>query len=236
MGKIPELKTFTLNKEEINRMPLCSFPGKIYLIDTPVEIRRAMLLLKGESLLGLDTESRPSFKKGRHFPIALIQIAVDFQVFLFRVSRIGMPPHLKVLLENPRVTKIALGTDQELIDLAQDHDVRGRAFVDLLPEAKRLGCSPQGVRGLAAIFLGFRISKSAQRSNWAREVLTEKQLRYAATDAWVCLKIFQQMKHRGLLLRPLRRLDYTSGRRDTRASRSKRRRSGTPDGSGRESL
>jgi ribonuclease D len=197
-----------LTKEQINQLPLSSFPGKIHLIDTLGKVQGAVRILKRKSVLGLDTESRPSFKKGQRFPIALIQVAAEAEVFLYQVSRIGIPAELKSLLQNPRVTKIVQGADQELVDLARDHRVYGRGFFDLLPEAKRLKCSPQGVRGMAAIFLGFRISKSAQRSNWGQQRLTDRQTKYAATDAWVCLRIFQQMKLRGFLPQPLKLIDY----------------------------
>ena len=146
-------RSLSLTKEQINQLPLHSFPGKIYLIDAPEQVPRALKRLHRQTHIGLDTETRPAFIKGQRFPIALIQIAADNQVFLFQVSRIGFPAGLKGFLEDPGITKIVQGADQELVDLARDYGVRARGFVDLLPEAKRLQCSPQGVRGLADIFL-----------------------------------------------------------------------------------
>ncbi len=105
--------------------------------------------------------------------------------------------------------KIVQGAAQELRDLSRDHGVRGAGFFDLPTAAKDCGCVPRSLRGLTAIFLGFRVSKSAQRSNWEQSRLTAKQLEYAATDAWAPLMIYEQMQRRGLLTGKVKTLAYT---------------------------
>jgi ribonuclease D len=202
-----------LSKEEINALPLRTFPGAIHLIDgeqVPPSVDSLLRkLLHSRGVVGLDTESRPSFRKGEFHPICLIQLATREEAFLFQVKQGAFPPQLKKIIEEPALVKIVQGAAQELQDLARDHKLRGAGFFDLPAAAKECGCAPRSLRGLTAIFLGFRVSKSAQRSNWEQKRLTQKQLEYAATDAWAPLLIFEQMRRSGLLGGGVKTLAYT---------------------------
>jgi len=190
---------FTLAKEQINALPLGSFEGHISVASTWEGAERAAHSLASCHMLGFDTESKPSFKKGESHRTALLQLSSNTHASLFRLHGTGMPPTLRRLLENPAVVKIGQGFDHELKTLKKEHGVVGQGFIDLLHIAQRLDCTPKSVRGMAAIFLGIRVSKSAQMTNWERHRLSEKQERYAATDAWACLKIYEEIRRRGLL-------------------------------------
>jgi ribonuclease D len=196
-------RKLVLSKEEINRLPLKTFSGSIHLIDGehphPAVAGLLHKLSRARCIIGLDTESRPSFKKGEYHPICLIQLATEEEAFLFQIKQGAFPRQLQRIIEHPGIMKIVQGAAQELQDLARDHGVRGAGFFDLPAAAKACGCVPRSLRGLTAIFLGFRVSKSAQRSNWEQSRLTAKQLAYAATDAWAPLMIYDRMRRSGLI-------------------------------------
>jgi ribonuclease D len=216
------VKGLSISKEQINRLPLGEFNGAIHVADDPVSLEAACRRLRdlldretprgGQRLLGFDTESRPSFQKGERHPICLIQLAATKEAFLFRVRPPAAPACLRELLEDPATVKIGLAAPQELNDLARDLGVRGQGFLDLLGIAERLGCQPKSLRALAALFLGIRVSKAMQRANWARRQLSERQLRYAATDAWACLEVHRVMRRRRLLARRERTIGYQEPR------------------------
>jgi ribonuclease D len=184
---------YEVSKDEINGLPIGNFQGDIHIITTKKETEYAIKKLKQEKILGFDTESRPSFKKGEHYPIGLIQLASETEAFLFRVNITGTPKEVKKIFENKGITKIGLGLDKELKSLKEELHIICQNCIDLEQIAKRHRFRQRGIRALAAFFLGIRISKSAQKSNWERKELTDRQVRYAATDAWVCLKIYNEM-------------------------------------------
>jgi ribonuclease D len=192
-------KPFCISKDEINLLPAGSFPGKISVVSSHEGAERAARFLSGSRMLGFDTETRPSFRRGESHPIALLQLSTDTHAFLIRVGRTGVPFALKRILEDRNIIKLGQGLKHEMVLLHKELGVRGEGFIDLLDIAHRLECSPRSVKAMAAIFLGIRISKSAQTTNWGRSFLTDKQVLYAATDAWACLKIFHEMKRRGLV-------------------------------------
>lgn len=223
-------RKLVLSKEEINRLPLKTFSGSINLIDGehhhPAVAGLLRKLSRGRSIVGLDTESRPSFKKGEYHPICLIQLATEEEAFLFQVKQGAFPRQLQQIIEHPGIIKIVQGAAQELQDLARDHGVRGAGFFDLPAAAKACGCVPRSLRGLTAIFLGFRVSKSAQRSNWEQSRLTARQLAYAATDAWAPLMIYERMRRSGLITGRVETLAYTEPTPGRAAGKSRQRHTG----------
>jgi ribonuclease D len=197
---------YTMTKEGVNELPMRAFPGKIRVLTRHSHhdrIGRAVGKLRRSRVLGFDTETRPSYKKGESHPIALIQLSTRHDALLFRISGDGhgekLPAGLRGILESPRILKIGQGLKHELRTMKKELGVEGRGFVDLLDIAHRLDTTPKSVRGLCALFLGFRITKSSQTTNWARQKLTEKQKVYAATDAWACLLVYEQLRRRGVL-------------------------------------
>lgn len=189
-----EVRSVTeLSKEEINHLPLQRYTGTIRLIRSAGRIPEAVDELGREKLLGFDTETRPAFRKGTHFPPSLIQLASAEAVYLFQIGLTGFTKELRDLLRDPDLIKVGVGLDYDLRELAELNPFQAAGIVDLSLEAQALGMKRVSLRTLAATFLGFRISKGAKCSNWAARNLKPNQVVYAATDAWVSREIFLKM-------------------------------------------
>ena len=188
-----------LSKEAINALPLGGFNGRIEVVEAAAAAGACAALYAGAELgagrvLGFDTESRPAFRRGERHPIALVQLATAELVCLFRIDpQAGPVAALRELLEDAAVVKVAQGPADELRELRERWGVAAQPVADLIPAARAAGCVPLSLRGLAAAYLGIRISKGAQTSNWAAPRLSERQQRYAATDAWACREIYRVM-------------------------------------------
>ena len=187
--------------EEIEKMPLGSFPGQIYVIDKiGLEFLRALAYLRAQKIVGFDTETRPVFSPGQHHNhVALLQLSGPRKAFLFRVGTLGMPKMLCKLMSNPRILKVGAAVHDDVRGLQYYQRFKAQGFVDLQKIAFEWGIRDKSVKKLAANVLGLRISKSQQLSNWEAESLSAGQQMYAATDAWVCremyLKLLQCEKH-----------------------------------------
>jgi ribonuclease D len=183
-----------ISKEQLNQLPLQQFAGTIYIIDKPEKVAPAIADLKHHAILGFDTETRPSFKKGRINPTALVQLATPEAAYLFRLNKIGFPDALKELLATPTITKIGLGLKDDIKALKDLADFEPEEFIDLQEVVPNYDIEVKSLKKLAGITLDIRISKNQQLSNWERDELSEGQQRYAATDAWVCLEIYDRLK------------------------------------------
>lgn len=191
---------FQITKEEINELPLGQFEGDIYLINKVEDVEEVVEFLETQSIIGFDTETKPAFRKGVINPVSLLQLSTNTQAFLFRLNDIGFPNDLRALLEREHIVKVGAAVHDDLKGLAKLTDsFYPNSFFDLNDELKKVGFHNVGVRNLCGMVLKMRISKSEQVSNWESSVLTEKQQRYAATDAWACLEIFQLLKKEGYL-------------------------------------
>ena len=179
--------------EYLKSLPTGSFRGKILVIDNPGLFKEAGKLLANESILGFDTETRPSFKKGRYHRVALLQLATVDMAFLFRLNKVQLPGSVIKILENPAVTKVGVALKDDLNGLQKIMPFKPDGFVDLQQYVKQFGIEDNGLKKLVANILGFRISKRFQTSNWEQEVLSPEQLGYAATDAWACLQIYNTL-------------------------------------------
>lgn len=189
-----------ISKEEVNALEIGAFQGEIVLIDHSKDIAEAVTELKRSRILGFDTETRPAFKKGVSYDVSLLQIATSKTAYLFRLNEVGLPAGIQDILEDPKVVKIGAAVRDDLKALKKlSPSFRPASFFDLNEELKRIGFLNVGVRNLSAMVLNIRISKSEQVSNWEGETLTEKQLLYAATDAWACLEIFKKLHAEGYL-------------------------------------
>ena len=156
-------------------------------------MEKAIELIHEEALLGFDTETRPSFKRGENHPVALLQLASETDTFLFQLRDLGLPDPLKELFEDESVLKIGVAIHDDIKALQQKSEFQPNGFVDLADIARRYGIITTGLRNLTGIVLKSRISKRYQLSNWNRKILDEHQQLYAATDAWVCREIYLQM-------------------------------------------
>ena len=192
---------FRISKEEINELPLGQFEGEIFLIDQMEDVEEAAEFLAKQNIIGFDTETKPAFRRGVVNSVGLLQLSTSTQAFLFRLNLLGgFPDELRNLLENEKIVKVGAAVHDDIKGLAKLTDsFYAQSFFDLNDELKKVGFHNVGVRNLCGMVLKMRISKAEQVSNWEAEELTEKQKRYAATDAWACLEIFQKLKNEGYL-------------------------------------
>lgn len=193
--KTPHLNgSITISHEEINDLPLRSFSGKIVLLQEEKKLSRAFDEIREHVSIGFDTETRPSFKKGELHKVSLLQIAIPDKVFLVRLNQTGFTKHIIDFLENDSLTKAGVGIRDDIKAMQKLSRFEPAGFAELSTLAKEAGLQVESVKKLSALLLGFRISKGAQTSNWEAPTLTQKQLEYAATDAWVCLEIYKKLK------------------------------------------
>lgn len=184
----------SITKEEINDLPLYQFEGEIHLIETKKDALKAIKALKNEKVLGFDTETRPSFKKGERYKISLVQLATDTDAYLFRINKISFLKELAQILENPDTVKTGVAVRDDIKGLQKIFPFEDSNFIDLAQVAKSKKIQNFGLRALTAICLGKRLSKRAKISNWEQDKLTKDQIHYAACDAVVGLKIFDVLK------------------------------------------
>ena len=183
----------SISKEELRLLPTGQFSGKIHLIDTISLIKEACENLKYEPLLGFDTETKPSFKKGVNNRVSLLQLSSDTDAYLYRLNKTGLPAMLADILEDPEIIKVGIAIRDDIRLLKQLHPFTAHGFVELQDYVKKFGIENSGLSKLAGIILNFRVSKSQQLTNWENEELTEPQQLYGATDAWAGYKIFKAL-------------------------------------------
>lgn len=183
-----------ISKEEVADLDLIQYDGPIKLITNEESFLEEIPNIREQTILGFDTETRPSFKKGVVYPTALIQISALDQAWIIRVSRMGYPPELLELLTREDILKVGLGLNDDLRRLRADFQFEPGGFLDLQQYVAAFRIEEKGLKKLSGIVLGRRISKAQQVSNWDADLLTEAQLRYAATDAWICLKIYNRLR------------------------------------------
>ena len=188
-----------LTAEEINRLAITAYRGSIQVVCTRPQMLAAVRELRRETLLGFDTEKRPSFRKGETHPPALIQLAGRDAVYVFQLQALGFPVELTDILANSEIVKAGVSVARDIQELRELTEFQPRGFVDLGDCAKRSGIKHHGLRGLAALLLGCRISKGAQLTNWERPDLPASALQYAATDAWISRRIYEALKEHDCL-------------------------------------
>ena len=185
-----------IDKSEVSTMPTVAFEGRIITIDTPQAVDQAIIALSKESHVGIDTETRPSFRKGVQHDVSLIQLSTADTCFLIRLNRTGMPASLVSFLENKDIAKIGLSLHDDYQGLCKRRKFKAGGFIDLQKEVGKYGIEEMSLQKIFAIMFTQRISKSQQLTNWENDVLTDKQKLYAATDAWACLKIYNELNQR----------------------------------------
>lgn len=182
-----------ITHEELDRFELSWFKGEIVVIDSMEKFRKYFPRLLDSEILGFDTETRPSFKKGQKNKVSLIQLANEEIACLIRINRIGIPDEVLKLLADPGVIKAGVAVHDDLRFLNGIRKYNPSGFIDLQKFVRNYGIQSAGLKKLAGIVLGFRISKGQQVTNWEAEELTEAQQVYAATDAWVCHQIYKKL-------------------------------------------
>lgn len=188
-----------LSRDEINELELKSYDGPIEVVRTQAHMLEAVRELKKETLLGFDTETRPAFKKGVSYPTSLLQLAGDNTVYIFQLQFLDDFSKLFSILANKKIIKAGVSIADDVKELQQLAPFNAAGFVDLGKCARDRDMMHHGLRGLAALLLGFRITKSGQRYNWSRPRLNNYAIKYAATDAWIGRKLYLIMKEHGCL-------------------------------------
>ena len=192
-------KHIKLSKNEINALPLIQYEGDIEILNSKDNIQAAINDLKNYDLIGFDTETKPTFVKGPLNPPSSMQLACDDKVYIFQFDNDEIFKQLSLILSNKNITKCGVSVDRDLIELMYLSPFDPISFVDLGNVARENEIPHHGLRGLVAMFLEHRISKGSQTSDWSKISLSDSQISYAATDAWVSLELFKIFDKNGLL-------------------------------------
>ncbi len=181
------------NKEAIHELPQVLFTGRIIVITSEKKAEKAVDFLLKQSILGVDTETRPVFRKGQSYKVSLLQVATHDTCFLFRLNILGITPSIKRLLENTETKMIGLSWHDDLLALHKRSDFKKGNFIDLQDIVGDLGIKDLSLQKLYANLFRQKISKRQRLTNWNNETLSEKQKEYAATDAWACIQLYEEI-------------------------------------------
>ena len=188
-----------LSKNEINSLPQTQFDGDVEVLSSNDNVQAAVNYLMNYDLIGFDTETKPTFVKGPLNPPSIMQLACIDKVYIFQLDNESLYKKLFPILSNENITKCGVSVDRDLIELMYLSPFDPLSFVDLGNIARDYDVPHHGLRGLVAMFLKHRISKGAQISDWSKTVLSQSQITYAATDAWISLKLFEAFEQNDLL-------------------------------------
>lgn len=192
MKVYPEINS--LENENVDSYPTRAFDGKIRIIYNTFNIEKVAEYLSTKPMLGFDTETRPSFSKNQVNSVALLQLSDENEAFLFRINKIGIPEAIQRILSDKNILKVGVAVHDDLKGLQKIAPFSPENFVDLQIIAKQLQINAMGLRTLTPLVMGFKISKRQQLSNWENRFLSKSQQLYAATDAWVSLKIYKKLQ------------------------------------------
>lgn len=181
------------DKKLIPSLPTAQFDGRIIVILTKGETEKAVNYLLSQPILGFDTETRPTFRKGEHHKVALLQVSTPDTCFLFRLNHTGLTPALIRLLEDNTVPKMALSWHDDVNGLQRLKQFNPGHFIDIQQLVKELGVEDMSLQKLYANLFGQKISKRQQLSNWEADILSTPQKLYAATDAWACINLYNEI-------------------------------------------
>ena len=191
---LPPASARRISREEMSDLPIGRYEGAVHLVAAPANLQRAMHDIGEDSVVGFDIETRPAFRPGESYLPSLVQFATAGAVYLVQVQQQDYSAVMQEIFSSAKITKAGVSVADDLHNLKKLFEFTERAVVDLGKVAKRHGLKQTGVRNLAGIFLGRRIPKGAQTTNWAARRLTPQQIAYAATDAWVCRELYLRFK------------------------------------------
>ena len=174
-------------------MPIAAFEGEVIVVDREEQIAEAVAYLKKQRTIGVDTEARPSFQRGTHYPTALVQIATHERCYLFRLTHIGMPQELADIFADPKICKVGLAFKDDINGLRRRRNFVPANCIDVQSLVAQYGILDLGLQKIFAICFGKKISKTQQLTNWENTHLTPEQARYASTDAWATLLIYEDL-------------------------------------------
>ena len=188
-----------ITRETLATLPISNFEGEILLVSSSTDLLRAWEDLAAEPTIGWDTETRPAFRVGESYLPSLVQAATANAVYIFPLARMDFSKVLGGLFAEPTIVKAGISVADDMKKLKQVIPFEEASVMDLGKVAKRHGMKQTGLRNLAGIFLGFRVSKGSKTTNWAAPKLTAQQINYAATDAWVCRELYLEFKELGMV-------------------------------------
>ena len=194
---LPNTFAAHIDKAVIPTLPVAFFEGEVIVVDRPEMVTEAAAYLRQHNVLGVDTEARPSFKRGVHYPTALVQISTLQRCYLFRLTHVGMPVEIAQIFADPNICKVGLAFKDDINGLRRRRDFKPANCIDLQAIVCKYGIMDLGLQKIFAIIFGKKISKAQQLTNWENSHLTPEQARYASTDAWATLSIYlalQQVK------------------------------------------
>ena len=180
-------------KDWLANLPRVTYDKNIIVIASPQQTASAVDYLLSMPILGVDTETRPSFTRNQQFKCSLLQVATHHNCFLFRLNFTGMTSSIIRLLEDTTVPKVGLSWHDDICSLKRLHDFKPGWFIDLQDHIREIGVEDMSLVKMYANLFGERISKSERLSNWERDVLTDKQKAYAAIDAWACIHLYEEL-------------------------------------------
>ena len=182
-----------IDKSLIPNMPQVVFEGRIIVVVSASETKKAVDFLLSQPILGVDTETRPSFRKGVNYTVSQLQVSTHDICFLFRLKHIGKNSDIVRLLEDTTVPKIGLSLRDDMLSLAKVYKFKPGLFIDLQKHVSEIGVKDLALQKLYANFFGMKISKNQRLTNWEADILTDRQKMYAAIDAWACVKLYEEL-------------------------------------------
>jgi hypothetical protein len=188
-----------LSREEIASLSIRRYEGPVCVVASEKDLEQAIQAIKRDEVVGMDTETKPVFTKGQYNLPCLVQIAAADMVYLFKLKRKTFAGSLAKVLGSSALIKTGIGLKEDFTHLQKVFAFKPKNVIDLNPVAREHEIERSSVRNLAAQFLGFRITKGLATSNWASPELTPRQIKYAATDAWVCRELYLRFRELGLL-------------------------------------
>lgn len=183
----------SIDADVIKDLPVAGFEGRVVVVNNHDKLLKACEHLLEQSIIGFDTETRPSFKAGVSYNVSLIQLSTADTCYLIRLNSVPMERPLMKILESRHILKVGVDVQGDIRNLNKIRHFRAGGFVELQKEVEAFGIEDKSLRKMAAIILGVGVSKAQRLSNWEAKELTAAQLRYAATDAWICLEMYKKL-------------------------------------------
>lgn len=185
--------SLSINKEQLALLDLVSYELPITVLDNDSDAIEVFNSLSAERVLGFDTETRPSFKNGQVNKVSLLQISTLNESFLFRLNKLTIKQEIIDFMESPNIVKVGLSIKDDMAAMGKSYEFNAVNFIELQTMVKEYGILDNSLQKIFAIIFGEKISKNQRLTNWEADKLSEGQMRYAAIDAWSCIKIYDEL-------------------------------------------
>lgn len=189
------MRMLSIDKDTLATLPTAKYEQNIKVVNNMTDLKKVCRVLAAQNVIGIDTETRPVFKRGQQGKVALMQLAIDDCSFLIRLNFLGLPKCLTEILENENIIKVGASLKDDARVLQEHAEFTPRSFFELQSYVKEFGILDNALTRIHAILFGERLSKAQRLSNWEANELTEAQQHYAALDAWCCLRIYNYLKN-----------------------------------------